>query len=196
MNEKVNMKLGSTVKGRPRSLEARRAIITAFTESVRQQGYNKVSIDGVAKAAGVGRSTIYRWYKDKSEIALDAATDYSLQSLHYPLTGDFEADFCVFLQHTFAIGNELGTMYTVLMAEAQANPEFAKRVWDKYSSQRREQLEAILKQKGAWPESLSATFLLDLIFGAIWYRLMSGHAPLDNTFADELLTSVTCLLSV
>ncbi len=189
------MKSVTTVKGRPRSLEARQAIIEAFTELVRQLGYSKVTIDGVAKAAGVGRSTIYRWYKDKSEIALDAASDYSLQTVHMPLSGDFESDFRAFLQNTFAIGNELGTMYTVLMAEAQANTEFAKRVWDKYSSIRREHLEEILKQKGGWPASLSTTFMLDLVFGGIWYRLMSGHAPLDDTFADELYDSVSHLLS-
>lgn len=181
-------------KGRPRSTVARQAIIDAFTESVRLQGYSKVSIDGLAKSAGVSRSTIYRWYKDKSEIALDAATDFSRLAVDDQLSGNFERDLHRFLEQTFAVGNELGTMYTVLMAEAVANENFANQVWEKYSIVRRNKLKLILAQQIEQPNRMSWDGVLDLVFGAIWYRMMSGHAPLDGVFATEIETAVKAIL--
>lgn len=183
-------------KGRPRSTAARQAIIDAFTEAVRLQGYGKVSIDGVAKLAGVSRSTIYRWYKDKAEIALDAATDFSLLVLDDKLSGQFEQDLHKFLEQTFAVANELGTMYTVLMTEAVANEEFSQKVWEKYSLARRQKLKLILAQQIEQPKNMSWDCVLDLVFGAIWYRMMSGHAPLDEVFAVELETAIKGMMAV
>ena len=36
--------------------------------------------------------------------------------------------------------------------------------------------------------------ILDMVFGAIGYRLISGHAPLDRRFQKELLNAINILL--
>ena len=36
--------------------------------------------------------------------------------------------------------------------------------------------------------------MMDLIFGAIWYRLLMEHAPIDEQFADELIDQIAFLL--
>lgn len=196
LSKSINMNQSKPVKGRPRSSAARQAIIAAFIEGIKELGYSKLSIDTVAKTAGVSRSTIYRWYKDKPEIALDAATDYALATGQHALSGDFSTDFLEFLLQTFAVGNEMGAMYTVLMAESQAKPEFAQKVWDKYASQRRQRLQAIIEQNSSQAKSVAMEVILDMVFGAIWYRLMSRHAPLDQAFAQQLRLSVSALLDV
>jgi|GEM_PF-1020701 len=196
LSKSINMNQSKPVKGRPRSSAARQAIIAAFIEGIKAQGYSKLSIDTVAKMAGVSRSTIYRWYKDKPEIALDAATDYALATSQHALSGDFSTDFLEFLRQTFAVGNEMGAMYTVLMAESQAKPEFAQKVWNQYSLQRRQRLQAIIEQNSNQATGVAMEVVLDMVFGAIWYRLMSHHASLDQAFAEQLRLSVSALLDV
>ncbi|WP_179957639.1 TetR/AcrR family transcriptional regulator [Exilibacterium tricleocarpae] len=183
-------------RGRPRSTQAHQAIITAFIDAVRSQGYARVSIDGVARGAGVSRSTIYRWYNDKADIALEAAAQFAQALAGQTFTGHFRKDLNRFMEQTFATANDLAQLFTALMAEAQADKAFAARVWTRFSSVRRHTLTKIL-HSGTEPGGtgkVDTEVLLDMIFGAVWYRLMSGHAPLDKQFQKKLLSAIEILL--
>ena len=57
--------------GRARSEAARHAILEATREELTERGYDKLSIDRVAAAAGVGKQTIYRWYSSKSVLVAE-----------------------------------------------------------------------------------------------------------------------------
>lgn len=185
-------------RGRPRSEEVRQAILKAFVTAAVEHGYEKISIDAVAKVAGVSRSTIYRWYRDKRELVLDAGIDIVSNSGFAPLAEGrgFEVDMALFLGQTFATANEIGQLFTAMMAEAQADEAFAEQVWQRYAQPRRQLLGDIIRQHpGAkdLPEERMA-FVLDMIFGIIWYRMMSRHAPLDDQFQSELKRSVELLI--
>src|SRR5687768_4995339 len=55
-----------------RSEPARRAILAAALDQVAEVGYAKLSIEGIAGAAGVGKQTIYRWWPSKGAVLLDS----------------------------------------------------------------------------------------------------------------------------
>ncbi|BFM15421.1 TetR/AcrR family transcriptional regulator [Maricurvus nonylphenolicus] len=178
-------------RGRPRSEEVRQAIHQAFLAAMLEDGFNQISIDAVAKRAGISRTTIYRWYKDRDEIALEVAIELvNLPEFPKP-TGDYQADIRAFFSKTFEGANERGPLFTALMARAQADREFAEQVWQNFSQPRRTQLAIIIQSNPAVADTdqkseAQLDTLLDLIFGAIWYRMMSGHAPLDKRFIEEL----------
>ncbi len=182
-----------TLRGRPRSDEARQAILKAFTRAVKTQGYSKISIDQLSKQSSVSRSTIYRWYKEKVDIALDAAAEIAKSARNSPLSGDMEADLKEHFKNTFETANTLGQLFTAMMAEAQANPEFAERVWEEFSLLRREHLSRVLLQNDQ--NNRDIDLIMDMIFGALWYRMMSGHAPLDAHFNRALIEKIKILLS-
>lgn len=54
--------------GRKRSEDARRAVLQAMRELVTEQGYARVTIEGIAERARVGKPTIYRWWQSKNAI--------------------------------------------------------------------------------------------------------------------------------
>lgn len=58
--------------GRPRSEASRNAILQATLELLEQSGYPSLTIDGVAAHAGVSKATIYRWWRDKKMLVLEA----------------------------------------------------------------------------------------------------------------------------
>lgn len=185
-----------TLRGRPRSDEARKAILTAFLSSVKASGYSKISIDQLSKKSGVSRSTIYRWYKEKVDIALDAAAEIARNAQLTPLSGKMEEDLELHFKYTFETANTLGQLFTAMMAEAQANPEFSDRVWKEFSLLRREHLCRVITQNGkdSIHDNEDLELLMDMIFGALWYRMMSGHAPLDKKFSTALIGKIKKLL--
>lgn len=185
-----------TLRGRPRSDEARKAILTAFLSSVKASGYSKISIDQLSKKSGVSRSTIYRWYKEKVDIALDAAAEIAQNAQLTPLSGKMEEDLELHFKYTFETANTLGQLFTAMMAEAQANPEFSDRVWKEFSLLRREHLCRVITQNGkdSIHDNEDLELLMDMIFGALWYRMMSGHAPLDKKFSTALIGKIKKLL--
>lgn len=183
-------------RGRPRSEEVRRAVLDAFVAAAVTEGYERVSIDAVAKSAGVSRSTIYRWYKDKRELLLDASVDIIQNNALEPSDEPFQPLLARFLSETFATANHIGQLFTAMMAEAQADEHFAQQVWQRYAEPRRELLLGILlrhPQAAGLAEERQA-LLLDVLFGVIWYRMMSHHAPLDDAFAAQLLQMIDQLL--
>src|SRR5690606_13055468 len=84
-----------TTPGSSRRSEAsRRAILTAAFELAGEVGYAKLSIEGIAARAGVGKQTIYRWWPSKGAVLFDAILSLSEgpEGSALPDTGDLEAD--------------------------------------------------------------------------------------------------------
>ncbi|MFE1775208.1 TetR/AcrR family transcriptional regulator [Streptomyces sp. NPDC059008] len=85
-----------------RSERSRRAIFDAALALVGEVGYEKLTIEGIASRAGVGKQTIYRWWPSKAAVLLDAFTagvdeDYEKG---LPDTGDLAADLKFVLRAT------------------------------------------------------------------------------------------------
>ncbi|MFE7612521.1 TetR/AcrR family transcriptional regulator [Streptomyces celluloflavus] len=84
-----------------RSERSRRAIFDAALALVGEVGYDKLTIEGIASRAGVGKQTIYRWWPSKAAVLLDAFTaDADTYRGALPDTGDVAADLKSVLRAT------------------------------------------------------------------------------------------------
>ncbi|MFJ8672803.1 TetR/AcrR family transcriptional regulator [Streptomyces sp. NPDC093589] len=84
-----------------RSERSRRAIFEAALALVGEVGYQKLTIEGIASRAGVGKQTIYRWWPSKAAVLLDAFTvDVDDYADGVPDTGDLAADLKSVLRAT------------------------------------------------------------------------------------------------
>ena len=114
--------------GRPRDPEVDRAILQATLKLLTDRGYAGMSIEGVASAAGVGKTAIYRRFPSKAELA--AAAIGSLRESWGPLpdTGSARSDIVEMLtkvQATLAHG--LGfAIFGALLVEERRNPELLR----------------------------------------------------------------------
>ena len=59
-------------RGRPRDPSRDQAIIDAAIDVLVRDGYDRLSMEGVAAAAGVGKATVYRRWGSKAELVIDA----------------------------------------------------------------------------------------------------------------------------
>ncbi|MFH8572358.1 TetR/AcrR family transcriptional regulator [Streptomyces sp. NPDC017993] len=84
-----------------RSERSRRAIFDAALALVGEVGYDKLTIEGIASRAGVGKQTIYRWWPSKAAVLLDAFTvDVDGYEEGMPNTGDLATDLKAVLRAT------------------------------------------------------------------------------------------------
>ena len=58
--------------GRRRSETSRQAILQAAFALMEEVGFDRMSIEGVAARAGVGKTTIYRWWGSRGVLAVEA----------------------------------------------------------------------------------------------------------------------------
>ncbi|WP_116969280.1 TetR/AcrR family transcriptional regulator [Blastomonas sp. UPD001] len=83
----------SRVPGRPRSETSRDAILDAAFKLLVERGYDQLAIEAVAKEAGTGKTTVYRWWKSKAELAVDAFLHATTDELRLPETDSACDDF-------------------------------------------------------------------------------------------------------
>jgi AcrR family transcriptional regulator len=172
--------------GRKRSEASRRAILDAALELLRDGSYGVLTSDAIAAKAGVGKQTIYRWWESKAEVVLEALTEHA-RAVAAPDTGGLEGDVRAFFEATFRLlrgPRGTGHVLRVLMAEAQLDPAFAPR-FAAFIETRRTALRAVLLRR-ARADSAAVDAMVDMLFGALWYRLLLGHAPLDKALAGRL----------
>jgi AcrR family transcriptional regulator len=127
VNKGDTRRLKSDGPGRRRSEQSHRAILESALFILVEQGYRALTIEGVAKRAGVSKQTIYRWWSSKAAIVLEALTIDAQERLPVPNTGTVRGDLKVLLSGAFReLAQRTGPIVRGLMAEAQLDPEFAR----------------------------------------------------------------------
>ncbi len=91
--------------GPVRSEAARLAILEAAAELFAEGGYEHLAIEGIARRAGVGKQTIYRWWSSKGDVIAEAILEGHLLDgrRHLPDTGDARGDLAAWLADLFAL---------------------------------------------------------------------------------------------
>jgi AcrR family transcriptional regulator len=177
--------------GRRRSEASRHAILAATMGLLRETGYAAFTMDAVAARAGTGKQTIYRWWSSKGALALDALLEEANAQIPAPETGTLAGDLEAFLGATFRTlrGKKgLAPILQALMAEAQVDPPF-REVFRRTLIEPRRALLADIFARFRCGRELSESermALVDATYGAMWYRVLVGHASLDDAFAASL----------
>ncbi|WP_432734559.1 TetR/AcrR family transcriptional regulator [Maridesulfovibrio sp. FT414] len=176
--------------GRPRSEKSQQAVLDAVCELLDEGGGAALSIEGIAKRAGVGKPTIYRWWPSLADIVLEALLKQADARISIPVAGSGQERLRSLLRKSMiSIAEGSGVHLRFLMAEAQKDEGFRQRFREHFVEQRRGVLRSVIEQvqgSGKNASGQSSDLLVDMVFGAMWYRLLTGHGPLNEKFADEL----------
>ncbi|WP_305785346.1 TetR/AcrR family transcriptional regulator [Symbioplanes lichenis] len=110
--------------GRPRSEQARQAVLHAVDDLLLEVGYAAMTMKGIAERAGVGRQTVYRWWNTKAEVLFEASVLDAGKELTIPPAGSPLADLTAYLDAlvTFLARSPAGAAYRTLLAAAQHDP--------------------------------------------------------------------------
>lgn len=182
-------------RGRPRSEQARRAIHAAVLEIVRDEGYRAVTIDSVARRAGVARTTIYRWWPSIAALLVDVVLELGMTAAPPPVAGgDPLRAIRLEMRRIAAVTTELtGRLYAVLLGEAQHDPQIRAELQERLITPRREASARVVREaqaRGLLRDDVSVSTTLDLFYGPIFHRMLSGHEPNTERFATQVFELV------
>jgi AcrR family transcriptional regulator len=185
---------GPRPSGRPRSEKARRAILNAANELLESEGFVAVTMEAIAERAGVSKATVYRWWPNRAAVVMDGFLSTVSSEVPFPHTGHAREDMRIHMRRlTEAFDGKIGRTVAALIAEGQANPELAEALRSRWLSVRRTEAREILElgiERGELRENLDLEVTVDVLYGPIYYRMLVGHAPLDDDFADALADHV------
>jgi AcrR family transcriptional regulator len=186
--------------GRPRSQQSRAAVLRATSELMREVGLRAMTTDDIAARSGASKATIYKWWPNKYAVAVEAFLSEMAVESPDPDTGSAREDFRLALRgmvHFYT--GENGRAYAQLVGEAQFDPKIGAELRDHLVGSRRELVRAIWDRgvaRGELRADVDPEVAIDLIFGPAMYRLIAGHAPLDDTAAaavvDAAIRGLAC----
>ncbi|MCX5384371.1 TetR/AcrR family transcriptional regulator [Streptomyces sp. NBC_00083] len=181
--------------GPRRDESARLAVLHAADDLLVEHGFSGLTIEAIARHAGVAKQTIYRWWPSKVEILLDTLIEDSEKRLPVP-TGQPTAEGVRGYLHDFArflTDDPAGKVLLTLVAQAQHDPATARSFRERYLGPRRDQERDWLTrgiETGVFSPELGPDATMDALLGPIVYCALTGTsvpAGLVDTLTESLL---------
>ena len=169
-------------------------ILEAAVAELAEVGYGGVTIEAVAARAGVGKSTIYRHWRDKLDLIADAFETFHERMV--PDLGELSARRAIelLLGHVAeVVVDSIFTRCIPAMIEGAERDPRVREFFHAYSAERRQVLVDLIRRgidaqefdAGVDPELATSAML-----GTIFYRRLMTPEPFDPAGAGELVELV------
>jgi AcrR family transcriptional regulator len=175
------------VVGRPR-IQHDRAITAAVMAELAERPYSKLSVDDIARHAGVAKATLYRRYPSKLALVTAGVEQYFADHF-FALRGHNIVDVIINALEQLAYECEQtpgGRALAHLASESLGNPEIHAllRRTSKRSELRRAIIDAVAG--GELRADTDVEVVVDVLVSTFVYRLMVLHEPTPPDFAPRL----------
>jgi AcrR family transcriptional regulator len=175
--------------GRPLDPEVTQAILGAVLRLVAAEGFARMSVEAVAREAGVGKTAVYRRFADKAELVA-AAFASVLQPVEPPDRGDTKAEMReLFLAIVPPDPEGFIGLVGGLLAEHRRHPEMVEAFRRSVVLPRREAALRVIRrgrERGDLRTDVDEQLLLDLIAGPGIARTFAGH-PIDDAWRERMI---------
>ncbi len=167
------------------------AIRAAVFEELASVGYARMSIEGIARRAGVGKTAVYRRWRSKLHLVLDLVSAIAVQGLPAPDTGSLEGDLRLLYEVTSrALRHPVASQVVPdLQAEAARNPEIAEALQKALREGQYGVASGIVRaavERGEVRADADEELALDLVSGPLYWRSVVVRAELPKGYVKRL----------
>jgi AcrR family transcriptional regulator len=182
-------------RGRPPNQQAKDRVLAVAHDILMAEGFGRLTVEAVAARARVSKPTIYRHWANAQELAMAALIEAFPTPGDTPPTEALEAHLARIIA-TFATTR--GRQVAIALAAADSESELARAFRTHVILRSREAGRAILTrgiEQGRIAAPLDMEATLDMVYGAVFFRLLLRHQPLDSSLAAHLagLVRLICL---
>lgn len=179
---------------RPRSESVQERILTTAREELAARGFRQLTIEGVARRAGAGKTTIYRWWSNKAALLFDALNVTPDRYPEFSDTAetrrDLEDEIAGVIRY---FSTPSGAAFLDLVAESRFDVALAHALSKEFVAARREATRRVIDRstrRGEAPSGPDVETVMDMVWGAIYYRFMVLHESPDAGYARRLLDQI------
>jgi len=185
---------GKRSPGRPRSEQARVAILRSTLHILIEHGFSGLAIEDVSARAGVGKATVYRWWPTKGELIADAFASSTTRKLRFPDTGSVNTDMSRQMRQLVKIlCSRRGRIVSAILAAGQSDKSVIAAFRERFLKPRRREAYETLQRgirRGELRKHVDLDLLLDSLYGPIYMRFLIQHDRLTADFVDHLCALV------
>jgi AcrR family transcriptional regulator len=181
--------------GRRRSADVEQQILAATRELLAAGGVRALTMEKVALRAGVAKTTVYRRYSSRDDLALAVLVDMVRTVAAVPDLRTTRDELVLFLRATITVLGQtlMGRVMQGLVSELATNERLSSAFRERVVALRVSELRRIVDrgvERGELRDDLDLTLAHELLFGPIYYRLLLSGAPMDPALADRLVEAV------
>ncbi len=180
--------------------EVTQAITDAVLHELAEQGYGRLSMEAVAKRAGVGKSALYRRWKSKDEMIAAVVVEFSVSRAELQDTGSLRGDLLLTLRavQDWLTHPLFARILPDLIAEGARHPDRSSDTGMAIAGPRRDAGEKMLRraiERGELPEDTDLEMALDLLAAPIYWRLVVRQAPPGPDYLEKVADMIVRALS-
>jgi AcrR family transcriptional regulator len=193
------MSVSQVTAGRPRDPRIEEAVLEATRRLLAEQGYDAVSVESIAREAGVSRPAIYRRWPTKAHVVFDAAFPVPDDAAVLPRTGDVETDLRRMVRGAFLLWSQpvQAAASAGIVAEWRTHPELRERMQSRLDDAARAEFRDLVRDgigQGRLRAGVDADALFDLIaaytFYAVQVRAHTDVAVVEDDLLGVVLDGV------
>jgi AcrR family transcriptional regulator len=168
------------------------AILRAARELLDEHGVRGLTIEGVAERSGVAKTTIYRRFRDRDELALSVLIEMSEAFRAPPDLGDTRKELLAFVNEATQVILHGGVIQG-LVSEIATNPDLAETYRERMISVRLAEVRTIIErgiERGDLRPDTDIRVAHELLVGPLFYRLLFSGFPLNKRHAGQVVDAV------
>ncbi len=174
-----------------RGAATEQAILQATRELLVEGGVQHLTIEGVAARSGVAKTTIYRRYRDKDDLALSVVLDM-VEQVILPELENTRAELVQFVSGAVdQLGSTLmGRVMQGLVSDLAIDPDLASAFQERVVSVRDAEVSRLIArgiERGDLAADTDEVTAHELLIAPVYYRLLLSGDPLDHAFAERIV---------
>jgi AcrR family transcriptional regulator len=169
-----------------------KAILEATMELIAKRGVGGLTIEGVAARSGVAKSTIYRRWRDRDELALAILIDMTAAVNAPPDLGDTRRELLTFVKTASRI-IKADRIVQGLVSEIATEPHLSRAYRERIVDVRLAEVKSAIDRgiaRGDLRPDTDVRVAHELLVGPLFYRLLFSGAPLNKAHADQVVDAV------
>jgi AcrR family transcriptional regulator len=176
--------------------DARTAEIFAATlAELSEAGYDRMTMDAVARRAGASKATLYRHWPGKPELVVDALQHMRGEDpAQLPDTGSLRGDLRALLGHMgSSVAHDQVCMMRGMVSACGQDPELARVFHERMVDAKRSAVVAVLeraRERGEVSDSADLDFLVDVVPAMLVFRHLVTPHDVDDAYVDRAVDEV------
>lgn len=171
-----------------------RAILDAARDLLVEEGFANLHLEHVAARAGVGKTTIYRRWASKQELAQALLSDMAAPHIAVEDVGSTRDELLAVVNNArrAVAETEFGPVIRALLSQIALDPALGDPFRATVVQARRNEVARVIQRgiaRGDLRAEVDVGIATELLVGPVYFRLMFGGA-LDTRFAARVVDAV------